>query len=458
MKKTSTRPKELLYAVGEKPTSGPLWLLGSQYLILVCIATLVFPAILVKTAHASDVVAASVISMVMIASAIGTLLQSLKLGPVGSGYLLPLSANPAWFAPSMQAVLSGGLPLLFGMTIFGGAAQAFFSIALQKLRKVFPSEIAGVIIVLIGVELGIIGLRNYSFDTLNFTHIQLRSSISILLQFFPLLLLLFLNIWQKKVLQRYSLLLTFVISYILLYSLGYILPQNLNHIANAPWLAFPKFAPGGYSFSFNLMIPFIIGALVCAVKVVGSLAVLQEMQSTEWKKPDMDNISKGNLADSIGTMISGALGGMGLNASSSCTSLSLTTGVTSRYIAIPFAIIMLAISFCPKIALIFVYMPPPILAAIVLLLGANLIGTGFKLIMPRMHYADKRIVVGIAFMFGISFYIYPDFYQHLPISVRDFTGSSIALGAITGIALNLLSLGLKKIKKRNLRRNSLSSL
>ena len=53
----------------------------------------------------------------------GVLLQALPHGPVGSRLLAPSCFTGIYFASSLVAVKVGGMPLVWGMTIFAGIME-----------------------------------------------------------------------------------------------------------------------------------------------------------------------------------------------------------------------------------------------------------------------------------------------------------------------------------------------
>jgi len=95
----------------------------------------------------------------MLVLAFGTFVQVLRLGPVGSGYMCPSTFTATYFAPSLLAARAGGLPLVFGMTIFAGLFEAALAPVLNRLRGIFPPEISGLVIFMIGWSAGLAGLR-----------------------------------------------------------------------------------------------------------------------------------------------------------------------------------------------------------------------------------------------------------------------------------------------------------
>ena len=88
----------------------------------------------------------------MFAGGIGVIIQALRKGPVGSGFLCPTVCGPSFLAASMLCAKVGGLPLVFGMTMIAGSLEAVFSRVLDRIRVLFPPEITGVIVAMVGIS------------------------------------------------------------------------------------------------------------------------------------------------------------------------------------------------------------------------------------------------------------------------------------------------------------------
>src|SRR5262249_51524385 len=71
------------------------------------------------------------------------------------------------------------------------------------------------------------------------------------------------------------------------------------------WISLPHRVPGGFAFSFWIMIPFFIASLTASLKTVGDLTLCQKINDAEWKRTDMKSVSGGLLANGIGTFLSG---------------------------------------------------------------------------------------------------------------------------------------------------------
>ena len=136
------KPANMRYLADDVPPLAIVIVNALQY-AAVTSSFLVFPLIIAREAHMTTAAADSMLSWAMLVLALGTSLQALPRGPIGSGYLAPSVMTAIFLGPSIAAVRIGGLALMSGMTIFSGAVQAVFSRSLNKLRTLLPPELAG---------------------------------------------------------------------------------------------------------------------------------------------------------------------------------------------------------------------------------------------------------------------------------------------------------------------------
>ena len=132
------RPKNYAYWLDEAPPLGITLLSGLQHIGLVC-SFLPIPLAVAREAGLADARVVYVISVSMLVLGVTTILQVLRRGPVGSGLLAPSCFSGAYLGPSLLAVKAGGLPLVLGMTMFGGIVEIGLSRVLRKF--VFTSSL-----------------------------------------------------------------------------------------------------------------------------------------------------------------------------------------------------------------------------------------------------------------------------------------------------------------------------
>jgi NCS2 family nucleobase:cation symporter-2 len=151
------------------------------------------------------------------------------------------------------------------------------------------------------------------------------------------------------------------------------------------------------------------------------------------------------MANSLGTLLSGIFGGVAQNNASACLGLELATGVTSRAIALPAGIIVIALAFIPGLAATFAIMPAPIMGAQLIYSTCFLMLGGLQVMTARMLDARRIFAVGIALIFGLSVEIAPELYRNVPELLHPIFASSTALATLIAVALGLLfRIGLHK--------------
>ena len=133
------KPPELVYGVEDEPPLLTCLLLGLQHVTIITIV-LVFPVVIVRAIGGTPEQAGFFVSMSMLASGVGTILQALKKKGIGSGYLCPSVCGPSYLPASLLAAQTGGLSLLFGMTAIAGSFEVLLSRIMHRLRALFPTR------------------------------------------------------------------------------------------------------------------------------------------------------------------------------------------------------------------------------------------------------------------------------------------------------------------------------
>jgi len=427
------KPAGLIYGVDDKPPLTASALLGLQH-VVVMTAGWVMVVVIVTTIGGTQEEVANVLRMSMIASGIATILQSLPNSPVGSGYFCPISGGPAYISASILAGKVGGLISVFTMTVISGLFEGLLARVVPRLRPLFPPEVAGLVVTMVGIELvalgcpRFVGFQNGIGPQGTVTTVATATLAAIIGP----------TVWGKGKLKLYPVLIGLVIGYSLAYFLGLFETERLQKMLAAPMISLPRKAHAGWSFDLALLPAFLIASLASTIKSVGDLTLCQKINDADWKRTDMQSVSGGIFAGAIGTGLSGLLGGMGQSTFSSNVGLSLATGATSRSIAIPCGILMILLAFLPKLAAFFAVMPDPVMGAILIYVACYMILAGIQVITSRMLDARRIFVVGIALIFGLSVDMVPGLYGNVPDLIQPLFSSSLAISTVLVVFLNLL--------------------
>jgi NCS2 family nucleobase:cation symporter-2 len=428
------KPANLTYGVDDNPPPVVTLLQGIQQLVMIS-AMLIFPSIIVTAAGGSPELAQSLTSMTMVVGGIGTILQALQK-PIGSGYICPEGGPEPYIPGAILALKTGGLSLLCGMLVFAGLFQGIMSRFITRLRVLFPPEVTGLVVVMVGLNVIPITVEylfgatggNWVFD-----------GNTLMAGIISLVVMIGASIWGPAWLRNFSLLTGLLVGYIFSAAVGLFSAQDLEMLRSAPVIGLPAFQFHGFSFDPALIVPFLIASLSCVLKAIGDISTCQKINDADWKRPDLDNISSGVLAESVKTVVGGLTGGLGCTTHSSSIGLSLATGVTSRRVAYVAGALLILLAFLPKLTVFFVVMPKPVMGACLLFAICFMIVTGLQIALSRMADSRKVFVLGIAVTLGLSVDFLPGFYEAMmPAWLNPIFGSSLSLATISVIVLNLL--------------------
>ena len=429
-----TKPTNLIYGINDTPSWSLSLFMGLQHVCLIAIA-LCFPVLIVRSIGGSPEEASQMVNMSLLGAAVGVFIQALGKHGIGAGYLCPQLCGPSFLAASMLAVKTGGLSLLFGMTCFAGLCEGLFSRIIHKLRALFPAEVTGLIVAMVGLSVVGLSVKNALGITGEGQSLQpLETSVAMV----TLALMVGLNVWSKGKIKLFCIVIGMIAGYLLSQATGILTPADWLKVAQEPFFTIPFIHHPGWSFSPALIAPFLVAMLCSSLKTVGDLTTCQKINDADWKRPDMDNIAQGVLADGMGCLSAGIFGGMGQSSSSSNIGLSIATGTTSRRIGFALAIILTLLALFPKLGIVFAIMPRPVMGATLIFSVSFMIVAGLQIIMSRMMDARRTFVVGISFIFGLSVDILPQAFTGLPPWLQPVVSSSLSVATLTAIALNLI--------------------
>jgi NCS2 family nucleobase:cation symporter-2 len=425
------KPATLQYGVADIPPPPVIFVAALQF-VAVLAGFLVYPLIMAREAHAAPAIADSVLSWSMIVLAIGTSLQALPKGIVGSGYLAPSTMTAVYVSPSLSAVRLGGLPLMAGMTLFGGLLEALISRSMHRLRSLLPPELAGVVIVLVAIGNAMLG-----FQYLLLPGAAGQASLSHwLVAFITLAITIGLSVWGRGIMRASCVLVGMLVGYAAAIPAGLLHQSDFAELASLPLVQSPRVDYFGWSFDTVLVAPFVVAALANTLKAVALLTAAERQIDADWVRPNMDRIGAGVLADGIATTLSGVCCVFGVNVSSSAVGLNEATGVASRVVAFAISAIFVLMAFIPGLARCFTLMPAAVVGATFVFTSCAILKGGIETIASRMLDARRTLVVGLALLTGLAVEAFPGFFQAITPSLRPVLGSPLVLGTLVGFGLN----------------------
>jgi NCS2 family nucleobase:cation symporter-2 len=431
------RPANILYGNSEKPPA-IVCLLSAVQQIAILSPTLAYPILALQAAGASSRALASGVSLALVAVGLGTALQSFAFRYLGSGYLITFANSGAYYPVTLAAASLGGLPLVAGMTLIAGATEVALGQIVRRFRSLFPAEISGLCILLIGVIIGLLGLRLiFGLNQVASAPADINAQ-SVALGCGTFALMVGLNVWSGGALRMYCAIIGIIAGYAAGIAVGNINADASFSPADLAIVAWPGLLGAFPSFRAELIIPFAITGLACCLRAMGDITNAQRTNDRDWVRPDMISLRNGITADGAATMLSAVIGGLGGNTFSASVGMASATGVTSRVIGIWMAAILIVLSIFPAVAWVLVATPRPVLGATLIFNSCFIVSSGLQIITTRLLDARKTFIIGIALLLSLSRDIFPGLYLSFPDYLQPFVSSDLTIGVLPALVLNAL--------------------
>jgi xanthine permease XanP len=419
------RPRNLVYANGERPPSGSILVLGLQHAAL-SIVFLVYAAMVAKGAGFTLAQQQGMVVGTLLACGAGAIVQG-ALPRLSSGLLLIPLSSPMFVIFAIPAGKIAGPDGVAALTLVGGLVQIVVGLTFRRLRAFFPPEVCGVVVLMLGVSmvphaferivdmpaamtavfsspiaisLGI-SMVPHAFDKLvvpEATGIYLPSVITGLA---TLAAIIASTIWLKGSKRFFAMLIGCAVGYATSAALGQ-LGGFAEVVGQASLFDLPQLHLPSLSLEPGLLAGFAVVAMISAVDNMGVIISTDRLDDAEWSRPDVGQISRGVSSLGATTIFSALLGGAHLGLSSTNIGLAFATGVTSRVVGIAAGVMMAGIAFFPAALAVVIAMPDPVLGGILAFAASYFIVAGAQLSLSRMMSPRRMLVVGLSIAVGIA--------------------------------------------------------
>lgn len=437
------------YSVNEVPPLGHLILSAFQHVLIMFVA-IGMPVIFAGQLNETPEFTASLVTFSMLASGIGSILQSLRLPFLGSGYLCPNLCGPSFLSLLLSAAWVGGLPLMRGVIILAGLIEIFLASVVQKIKNVFPIYVVGLVVAMVGISIVQISITSFFGLTLQGDAI---SHVDFLIGGFSLTVMVCCNLWGKGLVKIYCMLIGIFSGWAMSLIMVSEYWQNLISIRKFPVFALPQFQTifRPITFHFELFIPVVVIAIGSTLKTFGNLMAAQKFSEPELTQVNYTPIRNGIFADGVATFLSGVLGAMAVDTSSSNIGLAGATKVLSRWIGMVAGALFVLLAFFPMVTTALAFIPKPVLGASLIFVGCFMVCAGLEQMLSEGWNPHKTFVVGISLFFGLSTAFLPSLYARSPKIVQAILTDPLPTTTILAVILNQLfslDLVLNRLKEK----------
>ncbi len=376
--------------------------------------------------------AAALIAYTFLACGLATLVQSglfLRFQVIQGMSFAVIGAVVAIAFQTNFATVFGSLMIASAVLMLIGFTKVFSKI----VNKFIPGLVAGTVIIIIGLS-----LMPITFNSL--LQIPGNPGINFLeagVTFVSMLVFMRLGSSGSrigKILSIGSVIYAIAIGTVVASLFGHV---DLSPVSSAPWFAIPKVLPFGapqFDLSATLILTFIL--LIVMIESIGTWFTISEMSG---EKLDNKRIDKGVIGEGLGCFIGTLVGGLPVTSYASNSGVLAVTKVFSRYAAIGAGVIAVAMALVPKLMYLIAVVPSSVVWGIYGVICIAIMNSGLVSIRNYPQTERNNLILGVSILATIGASLLPPpLVQGMPALLSYLFGSSICVGAITAIVLNLI--------------------
>ena len=344
---------------------------------------------------------------------ITTVVQAVRVGRIGAGYVLLMGTSGAFIAVSVGALAMGGPAMLATLVVISALFQFALAARLSLLRRILTPTVAGTVIMLIAVT-----VMPIVFDTLRDVPESAAPVAAPISALATVLVIIGLALKATGALRLWAPVIGVVVGSVVAGLFGL---YDVASVAGAAWIGVPSAGWPGFDLSFGpvfwaLLPAFVFVTLVGAIETIGDGAAIQRVS---WRRPravDFRAVQGAVSADGAGNLLSGIAGTVPNTTYSTSIAVTELTGVGARSVGVAIGAIFLGLAFLPKALAAVLAIPGPVAAAYITVLLAMLFVTGMKMVVQDGVDYRKGLVVGISFWAGVGFQsgvVFPEYFSQV---------------------------------------------
>jgi xanthine/uracil permease len=407
-----------------------LVLVAAQHAMLI-LAFLVYPLAAAQQLGLSESHTAQFITACIVSAGLATMIHFVPR-PWGSGVLAVEVPTPIFLPASVIIGHAGGLGAIAAMSLISGLVGLVFSRLLRALRSLFPAEVCGVAVMLLGISLVKPGMMNaMGLDGLQTT----VNPSHVLISGVTLTTIVGIAVFGQHRLRLLALALGLIAGLIASILAGLVGWSEWNAVLDAPWLGWPEIAWVRPSIAPELIPLCMVMALVLSVDNIGMLVSIQRQVNPHWQQIDYRQASAGVSISSVGDVVAALFGGMPTGISSANISLAHATGNVSRRVSLATGLLLILTAFTPRFVTALTYLPKPVIGAVMVYAAAYMLVSGMSLFLTRLLSPRRIFVIGLALVMGLTPALIPGVFAQTPDLIRPILESPLAVGTFSAMAL-----------------------
>ncbi|MCQ3810114.1 MAG: hypothetical protein KTV68_06120 [Acidimicrobiia bacterium] len=428
--------RHIRFEPDDKPPAALTVGMGLQFAVLAIAGIVLTPAIVIRAAGESDSYLTWAVFAAAVVSGVSTILQAVRFGRIGAGYVLLMGTSGAFIAVCVTALVEGGPGLLAVLVVASSLFQFLLAARLSLFRRLVTPVVAGTVLMLIAVT-----VMPLIFDMVNASpegESKWSAPISTLV---TILVVIVIALKSSGGLRLWAPIIGVVAGSVTAAAFGL---YDFDKVSDAAWVGVPDTGWPGFELSFgsafwSLLPAFVLVTIIGAVETIGDSVAIQRVS---WRKPravDYRVVQGAVAADGTGNLLSGLAGTVPNTTYSTSVSITELTGVAARRVGVAIGAIFIVFAFLPKFLALVLAIPDAVVAAYITVLIALLFVVGMRIVSEEASDYRKGLIAGVAFWLGVGFQNNLIFPEYLEGFAGGFLENGMTSGGLVAIVLTLFT-------------------
>jgi len=421
----------LLYRLTDRLPARTALLVAVQHVLAMFVGVITVPLLVAQSLKLPPNETGYLVSMGLIASGLGTLVQVRGFGAFGSRLLSVQGTSFAFLVPLIQAGQAGGLPLMLGMSLLCAPVELVLAQFLVRLQRLFTPLVSGTVVLLIGLSLIPVGFKTMAARLGGNSPAWAGLAVAALV----VIVVFGLNAIRSPWARIGAIPIALGIGYLLCCGLGF-LPTDTGATGLA-WVTLPQPLRYGLSIRWEFLLAFLLPYVLTTLETLGDVTATSQLSDEPIEGPIYWRRVQGAvMGDSLNSAVAALINSFPSTTFAQNNGVIQLTGVAARAVGLSVGGILCALGLVPWVGHWVALLTGPMLGAVTFLLFGFVATAGIR-ILQRVQLGHRELLI-LAFSLGVGIGVQtvPELLNPLPEAVRLVFSSGITTGGISAFVLN----------------------
>ena len=446
---------ELIYELEANPPAAEKFFAALQH-VLASFVGVITPTLVIGGALGLGAEIPYLISMALMVSGVGTIIQAKKPMNIGAGMICVQGTSFAFLssvlAAGFLAKAQGGGPdeilaMIMGVCFLGAFIEIGLSQFLPQLRKLITPIVTGTVITIIGISLIKVGLTDLGGGQwLLDNKPEFWGSLqNLALGFIVMISIIILNRSSNQWIRLSSIVIGLVIGFGIAAVMGKISFGSLFAVQQV--ISIP--IPFKYGFDFDIIafIPIALIYIITTIESSGDITANCMISKQEIKGEGyLNRIKNGVLGDGVNSAIAAVFNTFPNTTFSQNNGVIQLTGIASRHVGVWIGIILVIMGLFPHVGSILRALPASVIGGATIVMFGTVAVAGVKILSKVDMNRRNMLILAVSFGMGFGVMLVPQFAGALVSNIGGTFGkllgsifsSAITTGGITVLVMTAL--------------------